>query len=313
MMRPALVALPIVLLAACGGPASTSPGATGCPPATAVALARWHDADRVGETGDYRVPLGYRAAETPDTPVPGPVPSFVMSRLGLGPLPPSVWLLRPGVAPCAAQIAGYVAERRIDRDGGDGVELAAVLSGCAAPDDDAALAWVSLVGAEPTGCRLVAPARVDARVASFDGDAFALPEPAPLPEAWAALVTPAECDAPCERLWSIDELAGAPLLTEVVVTELESNLDVCAVAPVDRGGVFATVAGGAPIAIPLPLGIALDGALVDDSGTRVVLGRSASQWVAVDLFADGQPGARREVTITSGADQLPRSHAPECW
>ena len=314
-MRPALITSSLVAFAAaaCGAPISSSPGATGCPSATAVALAVWHEGARVGQTGSYHVPIGYRAAETPDTPAPGAVPTFVMARLGLGPLPPTVWLLRPGVAPCSTQIAGYVAERRVDRDGAIGVELAAVLDdACGAPEDAAAPAWVSLVGAEPAGCRLVAPTRLDARVASFDGEAFALPEPAPLPEAWAA-VAPEVCDAPCERLWSIDEIAGAPALHEVVVTELESNLDACAVVPVDRGGVFATAADGAPIAIPTPLGIGLDGALVDDRGTRVVLGRSASQWLAIDLGPDGQPGPRREVTITSGADQLARSHAPACW
>jgi hypothetical protein len=271
-------ALGLAALAGCGGAVVPAAPPTGCPPALAIARAVLTD-------DGYQVELGWRGAAAPDTPAPGAVPGYVIARLGLGPLPVALWIMRPDRPACAARIAGYHAEP-LD----DGVELLARLAGCDA-DDPAPVAWASLVGADPGACQVLAPVR---RVDRQDGDAIA--DEVALPPPWDARVAP-PCDG-CTRRWTLDEIAGTPVVGALTVIDAAPEVD--AEPAVDA----APAAGAAPPVIaagvePPPLtdtrGVALAGALADATGTRGVLLSGADRWEVLGVDADGRAGARRTV------------------
>ncbi|MBL8625217.1 MAG: hypothetical protein JNK64_28160 [Myxococcales bacterium] len=293
--------LAVIAAAACGGPAVPMQPPTACPPALAVAPALLDD-------DGYRVELAWRSAATPDTPAPGDVPGYVIARLGLGPLPASLWLMRPDQPACQARIAGYRAEP-LD----DGVVLTARLDGCDGADA-AATAWASLVGTDPTACRVLVPTQQTSDGAPPDAEAPADRAPAddapaddapaddvPLPTPWDARLPP-PCDG-CTRRWTLATIAGTPALG--AVTALDTDLDAEADATCTR----AIIAAGAE---PRPLtetrGVALVGALADAAGTRVALFAGPTRWEVVDVDAEGRAGARR--TVDTGPEAAPDPDAP---
>lgn len=288
--------LAVIAAAACGGPAVPMQPPTACPPALAVAPARLDD-------DGYRIELAWRGAAAPDTPTAGPVPGYVIARLGLGPLPASLWLLRPGLPACQARIAGYRADP-LD----DGVVLTARLDGCDG-GDAAPIAWASLVGTDPSACQVLTPTRETNASAPPDEAPpdeappdEALPDEAP-PAPWDARL-PQTCDG-CTRRWTLDAIAGTPALAAVSAIDTDP-----AAEPADATCARATFAAGAE---PRPLtetrGVALVGALADATGTRVVLLAGPARWEVIDVDAEGRTGARR--TVDTGPDpDAPDADAP---
>lgn len=309
---------------ACGHPVVTAPSPAGCPSATQVALAQWNP--RVIGSPAYAggprdagwlVRLGFRGGDDPLGPRPGPVPGYEIAKLGLGPLPDTVWLLRPALAPCPARVTGYLAER-VD-DGPVSVRISAVLAGCAPPgaDERWPTAWISFAPTAPTGCALETPVRVGERRGVDPGDGtFTIPprtDGSDLPAVWE-LAAPTEPCPDCETLWAIDTVAAEPAISAVTVTDLGPGADACAREAHARFGVYATPKDGAPIAIPLDGALDLVGALVDPRGARVVLAAGVDRWAAHDLAADGVAGDHRTVQyyLAPEEDGPWQSLAPYC-
>ena len=292
------------VIAACGGPAVPVQPPTACPPALAVAPATLDD-------DGYRVDLAWRSAATPDTPAPGDVPGYVIARLGLGPLPASLWLLRADQPACQARIAGYRADP-LD----DGVVLSARLDGCDGADA-AATAWASLVGTDPTACRVLTPTRQTSEGEPMAVDAPPPAEPPParpaepaadaadLPAAWDARLPP-PCDG-CTRRWTLDTIAGTPTLGAVSVVETVPEAADAAEATCAR---VMIAAGTAPRPLSETRGVALVGALADATGTRVALLAGPGRWEVVDVDAEGRAGARR--TVDTGPEPAPEAAPAAC-
>jgi|JI10StandDraft_1071094.scaffolds.fasta_scaffold04899_16 hypothetical protein len=305
-------------VAACGGPAVPMQPPAACPPALAVAPA-------ILDEDGYRVDLAWRGAAAPDTPPAGDVPGYVIARLGLGPLPAALWLLRVDQPACQARIAGY---RATPLD--DGVVLSARLDGCAG-DEAAAVAWASLVGTDPTACRVVTPVQTRGGDAPGADDPAAADPPAvdpaaeaplapprddvaaALPEAWDARL-PAPCDG-CARRWTLDAIAGTPALGAVVAidtvpAELADPADPDpAAAPTSCArAVIAAGTRAAPLSDTRD--VALVGALADAAGTRVALLRGPARWEVIDVDAEGRPGARRTVDVGPPPPDLTPPCAP---
>jgi hypothetical protein len=310
-----LAAAASLVLIACGAPARTQPaGERGCPPAASVALASWH-VDRLHGGATYPgspkvstwlVELGYRAGDADDAPDPGPIERYEIAKLGLGPLPDDVWLLRPGLAPCAARITGYVAERL---DTPAWMRISAVLAGCPGPieDDDWQLAWVSFDGAEPAGCRVLEPIdrgeRLGVRGPAFDFTIPPLTAETTLPDRWDAVLDP-PCDG-CQTLWRLDATDGDPAIAELTVSDVEPIVDACAIVHHDHHGFYAVPEKGAPVAIPLGPDLQLVGALADARGVHVVLAAGIDSWAVYDVDADGVTGFGRTVQVAPPDDDNP--------
>ena len=278
--------LALIAVAACGGPAVPMQPPTACPPALAVAPAQLDD-------DGYRIELAWRGIASPDTPAPGDVPGYVIARLGLGPLPASLWLMRPDRPACPARIAGYRAEP-LD----DGVVLTARLDGCAGADA-AATAWASLVGTDPTACQVLAPTQQTSDGAPPDAEAPA--DDAPLPTPWDARLPP-PCDG-CTRRWALATIAGTPALGALTALDTDPGAD--ADATCTRAII---AAGAAPGPLTETRGVALVGALADAAGTRVALFVGPTRWEVVDVDAEGRAGARR--TVDTGPAATPDPDAP---
>lgn len=316
-------------LFACGGaPARDSPPG-GCPPAGAIAFAQWNPRTITGspewqgqpKDAVWLVRLGFRPGDAVDAPAPGAMQGYEVAKLGLGPLPDQVWLLRAGVATCAARVTGYVAER-VDETGVPQLRISAVLSGCAtsSADDDAwQPAWVSLAGVEPIGCSVVAPAPAGERTGTSDGeDRFTiapLTDATALPAAWT-LAGPTEACPGCERLWSISTTPSEPAVSVVTVSDVvPGDGDACSLEHRDAYGFYVTVAGAAPTRLPLEVDfLDLAGVLVDSLGTRVVLAVGPDTWVAHDLLGDGTLGNGRTVQYYQAHPESGMWHAmtPYC-
>lgn len=320
-------------LLACGGPSNRGTPPGGCPPAEAVAFAQWspggahagapaEDAwlvrlgyrDVPGEHGDDEVP----APPTEPVLAPGPLPGYDVAKLGLGPLPPTVWLLRAGLPPCAAQVTGHVVERF--EDGPISHAISAVLAGCPGPTDDSyAVGWISFAGGEPKDCRVELPAEVSRRtgVESEDGKYTIDPSgESVVPAPWQVAMPQEPCDN-CAQLWSIETVAGDPAISAVIVTDVVLPIDpeggACNLETHTHFGIYATPKDGAPVPIPLE-DVSLYGALVDTRGARVVLGAGVDHWAVADVAADGTPGASRTVQffLKHEEDSLWHSMAPYC-
>ena len=287
MPKPAVLAIVIV---GCGVPVVTTPTPSGCPSAAAVALAQWNPRTVVGsppyrgtpKDAAWLVRLGYRDDGADDAPDPGAVPGYELAKLGLGPLPDQVWLLRPGLAPCPSRVTGYVAER-ID-DGPVSIRISAVLAGCAAPLDDERwpTAWISFAGAPPIGCRVEVPA---ARTTSAEV----------LPDAWEPGAPTEPCDD-CTRSWALDAIDGEPAIDAVTVTDLAPAATACDAVHHDTYTIYAEPKDAPPVALALPTAaVDLAGALIDPSGLRAVLAIGVDTWAAYDVGADGALGAGRTV------------------
>lgn len=313
---PLRVLIAPLVIAGCGGVTPTAPAARGCPPATAVAMARWDEPGAwpgSARTAGYRVPLGFRWDGDPTAPAPGPLPGYEVAKLGLGPLPPTLWLLRPGLAPCPAQVTGYLTER-VDV-GPISLAVVATLAGCAPADDLTAPAWVSLVATEPVGCRLETPAPVGARTAdTTDGGFVVAPATEDVPAPWAGLDPDELCAGACERLWSVAAIASEPALAAVTISDVGAEGEVCAREAHTRFGIFATPVGQPPVEIATSAVVDLVGALVDDVGARVVLTHGVDTWEAIDVGPDGATGGRRLVQyeVAHEEDGLRHSLGPDC-
>lgn len=311
-------------LAACGPTVHQAPAPEGCPPADLVALTSWNP--RATAAPPYQgtpreaawlVRLGFRSEDAVDAPRPGPLPAYEVAKLGLGPLPEKVWLLRPALAPCPAKVTGYVVER-ID-DGADvSLRISAMLTGCPAPadGDEWPRAWISFAAGEPTGCEVHLPAPVGARTGAETSDTFTVPAATPesaLPEVWAAFA-PDACEG-CETLWSESAIAGEPAVSVVTITQIApGHTGACDVEHTDSYGIYATPTGGTPAKLALADDVDLDATLADKRGTRVILTSGVDTWAAHDLSTDGTLGTGRVVRhfIAHPEDNLWHSLAPYC-
>lgn len=317
----------LALMAGCGG-LRTQSTSGGCPGAMAIDLAQWaapRPPDDSGKTAPaWLVRLGHRVPG-PDAPEPGPLPAYVVAKLGLGPLPPTVWLLRAGERACRGQIAGYVAE--LVDDGPRSIMISAVLTGCPGAAESYARGWVSLDEHEPLGCEVRLPEAVGERVGETSEAGFTVaPETdaSRLPDAWQDATPEGACDAPCETLWSIATVPGEPALHAVLVSEVVPNADACMVDDRSAFGLYATTPDGAQHLLRGPTVDAsgwapltyttLAGALHDGAGNRVVLAVGLDDWSAYDLAADGSLGAGRTVQffVAHEEDSLHLSLAPDC-
>jgi hypothetical protein len=322
MIKAAAAAL-ACLAFACKGAATPAPPAAGCPPASGVALAQWSGGNAYQGTPEepaWLVRLGFRPGdyEHEDAlhPAPGPVPSYEISKLGLGPLPDQVWLFRPGAAPCPAKVASYVSER-VD-DGPISARISAVLTGCPAPaaDETYPQAWISFAGGEPTGCELRVPVRTGQRTGVFDDDntysVAPLTAETELPAAWQSVAPDTDCGDGCAVLWAVDTVDSDPSISSVTITHLTLGPDACALEFTDRHGIYATAKDAAPTPLPLSPELALDGVLVDTRGPRVVLASGIDRWEVLDLDGATAPARSVQFFLRNEEDILWHSMAPYC-
>jgi hypothetical protein len=259
----------------------------------------------------WLVALGARDAAAVDAPAPGPMPSYEIAKLGLGPLPDSVALMQVGKPNCVGKVTGYLA---IATDDPPGRTIAATVEGCPAPTaDDSGLAWIAIAGAPPLGCELRTPTRRSEHVGSGDGDDFRVDEPsATLDDAWRALAS-APCDD-CDRLWTVDTIDTTPAISSVTITDLAPGSRACDRAHGDTSGVYTRDTADLVHAIPPATPSVLVGALSDPRGLRVALFAGAGTWEAIDIAGDGTPAAHRSVTYLVARDEQAwwPSLAPHC-
>lgn len=328
-------------LAGCGGPTTQATPRGGCPSAETVALATWNPG---GDEPQYQgspvepawlVRLGYRepaggrwgddegapASSTEPVLEAGPVQGYDIAKLGLGPLPGEVWLLRPELPACLGKIAGYVAV--LYEDGPRSLGISAVLTGCPGPtDDNFELGWISFAGGDPTGCSLVLPEKGTERAgAEADEGVFSIEraEVNRIPSPWESTVPDEPC-ANCEQLWSVSAVSAetGPVVAQVIVTDVVPPADdtpasACELETHTRAGIYAVGESGPPVHLGLE-DVGLHGALVDTRGVRVALGTGIDRWAAVDVLPDARPGASRTVQyfIAHEEDSLWLSMAPYC-
>lgn len=320
--------LAVLALAGCGGVAHTQSTQGGCPSAAQVGFAQWArpqpaKGDRAVDAA-WLIRLGERAAG-PGAPEPGPLQGYEVAKLGLGPLPPTVWLLRAGAPACAGTIAGYVAERV--EDGPPSIMISAVLTGCPAGAEPYARGWISLASAEPVGCEVRLPEADGARRADDPGGVVTVAaetEATRLPDRWLPFAPAGACAAPCTTLWSVETIAGTPALHALQIADVEPGPAACARAEDRAAGLYATATDGslhplrgaavdasgwAPLAETT-----LAGALHDGGGNRVVLAVGLDDWSAYDVSADGALGDGRTVQyfVARTGDRLPDALAPTC-
>jgi hypothetical protein len=135
---------------------------------------------------------------------------------GVPAAPPAVWLTIPGKPPCRATAGAYYAAAV---DGNPNVTYGVELTGCDAPpkeqqEDVEAVAMVAEQA--PTGCQVVAPQPIAARLGETDAQKLwhRPTKQTPLPAAIAAIVPPHDCRSPgCEMLWAFGqvEVGGKPV------------------------------------------------------------------------------------------------------
>ena len=318
----------LAIVVGCGGPGLRLPAPGGCPAAAHLGFAQWAAPRPPDDKGTpdaaWLVRLGHRVP-APGVPEAGPLHAYEVKRLGLGPLPPVVWLMRPGAAPCRGAIGGYVAE--LVDDGPRSIMISAILTGCPGSGETVARGWVALGGDEPTGCEVRLPEPAGARLGQESEAGFTVApatEATRLPEALQQLTLAGACAAPCELLWSRETIAGDPALHAVVITRVVPGADACNLEVSNEHGLYATGPDGAlrllrgPEADDggwAPLGYTtLAGALHDATGNRVVLAVGLDDWSAYDVDSDGRLGDGRTVQyfVAHEEDNLHLSLAPYC-
>jgi hypothetical protein len=285
-----------------GQPAPVASSEGGCPAADQILVASYLSSDDPAQPAPHTgwvLPLYDQHVET----VLGQseystIDAAAASARGVPPAPPYVWLSVPGQPPCRAVIGSYYAaavEGSVPN-----VTYGVELDGCAAPprdqqDDAEALALVSEQA--PTGCQLLAPQPVAARIGEVDAQKhWQRPtRQTPLPPAIAAIVPPHDCRAPgCETLWAFGQvaIAGRPVAWAGAVNWLtippgaspDSQCDWKADA---FAGFFVAAADGSAVKVTEgqdhPL--LLTAVLADRGGAKVLVAEGPGEYTTYDLTA----------------------------
>lgn len=331
-MRPGWYVV-VLALAGCpshrGGTVATPPPAgPGCPAASGVYVASYvrPGDDGKGHTG-WVLPLADKPVAALDGAEPyAVVDAAVAQELGLPAPPPNLWLMLPGAAPCKATVGGYY-QAAIDVATPNiayGVELA----GCPAPADPSDAVAVALVSTDaPTGCQVIAPHPVAARLGERGKDNhWARPvKETPMPPAFAKVVPDRPCVAPaCEKLWSVAEVdvGGKPVAWSGAVNWLAIPADAtpdteCQWKAETFSGFFVAGPDGAPVAVP-PVDparpLVLTVVLADRGGPRVLLAEGTGEYAAYDLAPGGATLGRHLVWLLAGPEAYGNlDHlGPEC-
>jgi hypothetical protein len=310
---------------------STIATTTGCPPARDVWHARWLLAEEGGPvpigTGYWAIRLGHWIVED-GAPPPGPITAEALAVHDIAVPPATVWILRPGAEACTATVSSYHGE--LVEDGLENVMFSAITTDCAGTERDGAWGWVS-TSPPGTDCEWHRPTelgRVELALED-DGTTRVPTSPAPVPAAYAGDLPPpvvayaqvsAEELAGTTPLWAIRVAAGAPDVAEVWVTRViaEPPNDPCSWLSADYQGLHVgnashmrRVEWPGPEARPMTL----EGVLVDDRGTQVVLFTDAPGMSATfDLAADGplRGGRVLDEFVGNEEDCTFRSLAPYC-
>lgn len=321
-------------VAACGAPLVRPvepvepPGPRSCPPASEVRYAIWsipgaweieNGPPGMPATGFWRFPVGFRQVDD-GAPSPGPVAREDLDSLGLESVPDALYVLAPDAPPCRVQIAGYLGE--LVDDGVANVRVSAIATECPRPEAREMEGWA--VPDDPAGCRLSLPGARVATLLVEDATGVHLPASIPpVPSPYAAALPPQVCEPPCTTLWSIRVVDGPTALAEVWATYLVPGApdDRCNWEYEDHAGLYAVRTDGIARPLPYPaidLGDVpprtLAGALVDASGTRVVLLTDHARWGAYELEPSGALGLGRMMETYFGVEEdgIFRSLAPNC-
>lgn len=306
----------VTALAACGPKAKPGGGPTGpvavpipegpgCPAAAAVHLAVYRPAQE-GSPGGWTLPLANRLLEDDSAP-PGyrALDAAAAQAAAIPPPPPRLWLMPPGGAPCQATPGAFYAETINDGQPNEllGVQLT---TSCAAPAQDGPDKLLALVAdVAPTGCVIIGPRPVAGRVGEYDEKGTSwqiLRQSTPLPPALEAVVEQRPCEAPCERLWAVDQLdfAGKPIAWDVTLEWLQRNPaepDFCKWPRESTGGLWFADAAGAAQRLPADLDhdFHLGAMLADRSGPKVVFLETIGEYSTLDLPAGAPPQLGRNL------------------
>ncbi|HEU4728453.1 MAG TPA: hypothetical protein VFT22_11200 [Kofleriaceae bacterium] len=322
-----LACLPLLLLAACPPPGSSARPAqptgaagaagAGCPAANDVHVASYLTQDEhgvgdasAGHTG-WVLPLhAVRVPTVENQPEYRTIDATTAGAVGVPPAPTSIWLVGPGQAPCKATVGSYYAaavESSIPN-----VTYGVELSGCAAPprDQQQVAEAIALVSeAPPTGCQIVAPQPIAARLGETDSQKrWQRPtKQTPIPPALAAVLPAHDCQAPgCEMLWAIAQVtvANRPVAWSGAVNWLTippnaSPASQCEWKADTFAGFFVAGSDGRPVKVtegqdhPLLLGAVL----ADQSGARALVAEGSGEYTIYDLTGGGARVARHVVWL----------------
>jgi hypothetical protein len=267
------------------------PEGPGCPAAAEVMVAVYRDAP--GGEGGWSLPLANRMS-TATVASYQVIDAAAAAAAAVPAPPPKLWLMLAGAPPCLATAGDYYIDTVVDGPAND-VLGARLVSQCPAPGKDHPVQAIALAGEQaPTGCVALLPRPVAGRVGEeHDGAWRVLPQSTPMPAAVAAALPDKDCQAPCEKLWTVAQVdfAGKPVAWDVAVEWLRVDRgqpDSCQWASEGDGGVLvASAAGGAErvadqhAAVPLHLAAVL----ADRGGPRVLLLEHIGEYATFDLGA----------------------------
>jgi hypothetical protein len=331
----------LIALAGCPGPGGASqlavpPSAgagVGCPAAASVYVASYltpveRAADPAHGHSGWVLPLhDAQVATLANQPEYATIDAASAAAAGVPTAPTTVWLLTPGQPPCRATAGAYYAAA-VDATPPN-VAYGVELSGCAAPpadqqQDAAAIALVS--ESPPTGCQLVTPRPVAARLGEVDAQQrWQRPSrQTPIPPALAAALPPRDCRAPdCEALWAIAQVdvAGRPVAWAGAVNWLTIPANAAPASQCDWkvdsfAGFF--VAGRDGRATKVTEGqdhpLLLTGVLADASGARALVAQGAGEYAIYDLAGGAATLARHLVWLRLSEDAyaLDERLGPSC-
>lgn len=282
--------------------AAASGGGAGCPAADQVYVASFLASDDPAQPASHTgwvLPLYDQQVDTLDgQPEYTAIDPATAATRGVTPPPSHVWLTVPGQPPCRAGIGSYYAAAVEGPT--PNVTYGVELDGCPAPprdqqDDAEAFALVSEQA--PTGCQLLAPRPVAARVGEVDAQKhWQRPtRQTPLPPAIAAIVPPHDCRPPgCETLWAFGQVdvAGRPVAWAGAVNWLtippgappESQ---CAWKADTFTGFFAAGPDGGAVRLTEAQDhpLLLTAVLADAGGAKALIAEGPGEYTTYDLTA----------------------------
>jgi hypothetical protein len=304
-----LATLAALTLPACGNQHRARPGAAttalpipegpGCPAAADVMVAVFHEASE-GRPAGWSLPLANREGGQ------GPARFQVLdaaaaSAAGIPAPPEKLWLLQPGSPPCEATPGPAFADTVTDGPVNDvlGVQL---VTSCPAPGKDQAQLAVALAAAAaPSGCVAILPRPVAGRVGEASRTTWqVMARSTPMPAAVEAALPKKDCAAPCEKLWTVDQVdfAGKPVAWDVAIEWLRvdrSQKDPCQWATEGDGGVLVAAADGSAQRVTTEHGVEplhLAAVLADRAGPKVMVLEHIGEYATLDLGGSAPTPAR---------------------
>jgi len=321
MKRLACLVLALAACPAPGGgrrqPVEPAASGAGCPAATGIYVASYLTQDEhgagdasAGHTG-WVLPLhDLRVATIANQPEYATIDATTAGALGVPAAPPGIWLMAPGRPPCKATIGSYYAaavESTIPN-----VAYGVELSGCAPPPKDQqqeaeAIALVS--DQPPTGCQILAPRPVAARLGDTDAQKhWQRPtKETPIPPALAAVIPPHDCRAPgCETLWAIAQVdvadrpvAWAGAVNWLAIPPNTSPASQCEWKAETFAGFF--VAGPDGKAVKVSEGqdhpLLLSAVLADRTGARALVAEGSGEYTIYEMSGGAAQVARHLIWL----------------